>query len=238
MRYRIYRILFKHNLKYAKKIIVQTNVMAEGLEKSYPKLKGRIITVPQPVPNWFNIDLTKTVKKKQTNEKIYLFYPAAGYTHKNHLFLLTLSKAIAGSTNFTSQFEIWLTLTETEFIPYNNIPFVKNLGMLNATQMLKYYQKADALLFLSKLESYGLPLIEALVLGLPIVCINQPYARWICEEKAYYFEDDLIDTLLKALDNLKEDIFAGVLPDYKLTLAKFPTSWHQVVTEFENAFNC
>ena len=35
----------------------------------------------------------------------------------------------------------------------------------------------DALLFLSTDESYGFPLIEAMFVGLPIICPDLPYAR-------------------------------------------------------------
>lgn len=57
---------------------------------------------------------------------------------------------------------------------------VVNLGHLPRPEVLKLYGRARALLFPSLSESFGLPLIEAAHLGLPILAPELDYVRDVC----------------------------------------------------------
>ena len=46
----------------------------------------------------------------------------------------------------------------------------------------KTYYSVDALIFPSKLESFGLPILEAMYAGLFIVCSDKEFTREICRE--------------------------------------------------------
>lgn len=228
--YRVFRMLFSTNLKYADQIVVQTQVMASELEQCYPKISGKIKIIPQPAPNWFK--LSGRLNNQISNDCITLFYPAAGYIHKNHKFLHLINDLVMSNQIEDVKFEIWLTLSDDEFAPYENIKFVKNLGRLNPAQMMSTYERCNSLLFLSLMESYGLPLVEALKMSLPIVCVDLPYANWMCDNNAYFFSHKSAESFLAMLRRLKNDIINGVLPDYKISLEKFPNSWEDVVNGF------
>ncbi|WP_165732992.1 glycosyltransferase [Polaribacter sp. 20A6] len=232
--FRVNRFLFKINHKYAKKIIVQTGAMAKDMIASYPSIKDKIIISPQPVPNWLSQD--KIVKIKN-NDKIVLFYPAAFYLHKKHNFLLKINNYIKENNIDVSSFEILLTLTKEEFAPLKGVKFLKNLGRLNAEEMNNYYRKVDALLFLSSMESYGLPLVEALTINLPIVTVKFDYATWLCEDLAYYFKPYEEKSFLSAIGNLRNDLKNNKLINYDKALKKFPVSWKEVVSVYEHALN-
>lgn len=229
--FKISRFLFRINQHYAKKIIVQTGAMAEDMIKSYPKIKDKVFVLPQPVPNWLKRDKVNSRRKG----KIILFYPAAFYPHKKHEFLLDVNFYCNESGVKLSDIEIWLTLSEEEFEPYKEIKFLKNLGRLNSKEMNLFYQKADALLFLSSMESYGLPLIEALTINLPIIAVDFNYSKWMCEEQAYYFEPYCEASFVNILNVFKEDFKKGKCPDYSSVLTKFPKSWDFVTSNFQNA---
>jgi hypothetical protein len=228
--YRIFRAIFNSNLKYVKQFIVQTEVMADELQRSYPKIIGRVKVVPQPVPNWF-MQGTKT-NNKQRGKILTLFYPAAGYPHKNHQLLIELNDLIQKDKINQISFEVYVTLSSEEYTPYKDIKFVKNLGRLNPSEVLERYQNCDALLFLSRMESYGLPLVESLKLGLPIVCVDLPYAKWMCGENAYYFSHKSPQSLVDSLIKLDFDLSQNLKPNYENELLKFPKSWSDVVVEF------
>ncbi len=57
---------------------------------------------------------------------------------------------------------------------------VRNLGHLPRAEVLMLYASARALVFPSISESFGLPLIEAAHLGLPIVAAELDYVRDVC----------------------------------------------------------
>jgi hypothetical protein len=236
LHYKVYRTLFKMNLKYASWIVVQTDVMKSDLIKSYPALNDKIVVMPQPLPSWFSIDDRLVFKIKKNKDSISLFYPAAGYSHKNHLFLSKLNSYFIENKINNCNFKILLTLTKEEFVPYNHIPFVENLGRLNSEQIIAVYNNCDALLFLSLVESYGLPLVEALKLSLPILTVDLAYSRWMCDDEAYYFTNESIDSFLLAFNKLNSDINKGFIKDYTHVLSKFPNSWESIVTSFIKLF--
>jgi len=230
LNFRLSRFLFSINHKFAKKIIVQTDAMAEGLIKSYPSIKYKVVVVPQPVPNW--LDKMPVKYGGIRDNKIILFYPAACYPHKKHEFLGALDEYIKQNNIDFSDIEIWVTLSDIDFENFKSITFLKNLGKLSSDQMNLFYKKTDALLFLSSMESYGLPLIEAVTLNLPILTVDFNYSRWICEESAYYFEPYSENSFLEAINKLKSDLCTNQMPDYSNVLKKFPKSWDSVVEKF------
>ena len=231
LNFRVNRFLFSINHKFAKKIIVQTGAMAEDLIKSYPKIKNKVIISPQPVPNWL-------CKKKESSSKgneLKFFYPAAYYPHKKHDFLLKINEYCIANRLELKNVKIWLTLTKKEFIPYESIKWIENLGRLNSKEMNYYYDKADALLFLSSMESYGLPIIESLTNNLPIIVPDFSYSRWLCEGDVDYFVPYKENSFIEALTNCKSKIDKGYKPDYELIMQKFPKSWKEVVFIFQKA---
>lgn len=232
--FRFNRFLFSVNNKFASIIIVQTGAMADDLIKSYPSIKEKLIVSPQPVPNWLKKEV-HIKKKKNSNSKLNLFYPAAFYPHKKHDFLISLNNYVINNSMDLSNFEIWVTLDEEDFTDFKSIPFLKNMGRLTTNEMNFFYQKVDALLFLSAMESYGLPLIEAVTLNLPIITVDFNYSRWICENEAYYFKPYYVDSFIKAIEDFRIDYELGVVPNYKKILRKFPESWNIIATTF---FSC
>jgi len=232
IKFKIQRFLFKINHKYAKKIIVQTGAMSKDLIASYPGIESKVVISPQPVPSW--LSLGNKVKTHKENKTI-LFYPAACYPHKKHDFLLDFSVYCENKEVDVSHFEIWLTLSDKEYKPYNDVVFIKNLGRLNSDQMNRCYEKVDSLLFLSSMESYGLPIVESLKISLPIVVVKTDYSTWLCEGSAYYFQPYEEKSLLTAINCLIKDLKKDKIFIYDSVLKKFPESWSDVVKTFEDS---
>ena len=94
--------------------------------------------------------------------------------------------------------------------------------------MIQTYAISDALLFLSIDESYGLPLIEAMRLGLPIVCPDLPYARILCADQAIFFNPSNILSLESSIKLLNDRLASGWRPDWSAQLKVLPKSWDDV----------
>ena len=232
-KFKIARLLFRYNLKFVKKMVVQTSVMQQHLEQSYPELIDRIVVIPQPAPQSEYLS-AKTVHDKthfDSQTKLTLFYPAAGYPHKNHQIFNGMEKN-PEATRLIKEICITLEQSEVQHFP----PWINNLGRLSLQQCGEYYQNVDALFFPSLTESYGLPLIEAMVCGLPIVCADLPYAHCVCGEQAIYFDPEDPDSALAALNLLCEKLALGWQPDWSSQLSKLPESWNDVVLQFLKLF--
>jgi hypothetical protein len=229
--FRIMRALTKFNAPYADCVIVQTGAMASGLRDSYSDWANRdcIKVIGQPPPSWFTLSRSDS-SFLQDSRGLRLFYPAAGYPHKNHVI-----------------FEELLSLDLTELIdrlvltlPTNQLgsesQWLSCVGRLNHAQCLSEYKKADALIFPSVVESYGLPLVEAMVMGIPVIAADLPYARVLCGDEAIFFNPESPESLVEACKELKSRLMDGWRPDWSSSLDTMPKTWKAVVQGFLNEF--
>lgn len=177
----INKFFFKRNLNFSNVIVVQTEQMKKKLINSY-KLKNDILVevIKFPPPQKFveNLDFLLDYRQNfsQKIKKLNLFYPASNYKHKNHSYLKNISKNMLDS----SIHQIICTVNKSISLKYNFPTYVTKkinyVGEISYDQVMIYYQNCDALLFLSLDESLGLPLLEAAILGIPIVVPRLPYS--------------------------------------------------------------
>jgi hypothetical protein len=226
LKYWISRTLFRMNMSRIRAFIVQTEVMRNALERSYPGVAGRVHVIAQPVPSWLlHCELRRNSRVQTTCEELRLIYPAAGYPHKNHALLSRIDVQADWPVE-----QLTLTL-EAAAHPAPHLSWVKCSGFLSPQGMIDAYSQVDALLFLSKDESYGFPLVEAMFVGLPIVCPDLPYARTLCGNQAIYFDPDEPEALRAALHLLQSRLRQGWWPRWQNQLALIPRDWSTVARQ-------
>jgi len=228
IKFKVMRCIFRYNLKSVRSVIVQSDVMKNDLISTYPSLIGRVISIPQPAPGWFHG--IKLLHKKDYNEGLVLFYPAAGYPHKNHKLIENLLQNDSLSQNID---KVVTTLEDKEqFCDMLQLQKVDNIGQVSPNACLETYSKVDALFFPSLAESYGLPLVEAMKLGLPVICADLPYARWMCGDTAIYFDPFDVNSAADAIKQMNEQLSSGWRPSWSDALGKLPSSWKEVGEQF------
>lgn len=67
---------------------------------------------------------------------------------------------------------------------------IKWLNYVDKETLFSLYSHADAFVFPSKFEGFGIPLIEALKCGTPVICSDIPVFREIAGDVAYYVQTD------------------------------------------------
>jgi glycosyltransferase involved in cell wall biosynthesis len=224
-KYIILRLIFKINLKYAAKIIVQTHSMKVKLIASYEDIEDKVSVISAPPPTWFgNFNRSPKLFKKN---KLKLFYPAAAYPHKNHKLL----SKITGDNSYGWPIQDLILTVADSNNPNSKVSWIKCVGLLNASQCLRAYEEVDALLFLSTTESYGLPLVEAMIAGLPIICPDLEYSRILCGEEAIYFNPENIQSLKSAINDLNERLSLDWRPNWIHALENIPKNWGDVARQ-------
>ncbi|MBY0579459.1 MAG: glycosyltransferase [Burkholderiales bacterium] len=140
--------------------------------------------VPVSVMPFISAAHSATIPNTDTTGQKYDFvYVASGEAHKNHRNLLEAWRLLADEGLKPS-----LALTiDPESYPFlaNEISRHKqeyglnivNLGHVPAADIPAFYQSSSALIFPSQVESFGLPLIEATQLGLPVLAPELDYVR-------------------------------------------------------------
>ncbi|HJD55963.1 MAG TPA: glycosyltransferase [Rickettsia endosymbiont of Pyrocoelia pectoralis] len=158
----------KPNVRYIVQTLSMLNIAKEFLGKNI-----NITILPFAPQN-------STIKTKNSSVKKFDFiYPASGESHKNHLNLFKAWKILADeniklSLAVTINTELYPELSK-ELQKYNlNII---NLGEISLNEVLKLYPQTSAVIYPSKSESFGLPLIEATEYKIPIIASELDYVR-------------------------------------------------------------
>ena len=100
-------------------------------------------------------------------------------------------------------------------------------GNVNDLELYAWYKGATALIFPSYYEGFGLPIIEAMQFGLPIICSDIPVFREIGKDTLLYFDpSDPMDICKK----MTEILLVG-----RKTYSRWPT-WDKTALSIANLF--
>ena len=180
----IQRFLFNLLLKKDHHLIVQSQTMYELIVAHQSNIELTRIHLLPLVPTALipkRFDVAKDVGI-DINEKKFI-YIASGDTHKNHLRLLKAWELLAKDGFYP---KLLLTLNDKKDIgllgEINEMRLrfpvkIDNLGVLDHEQVIAVYMSADALIFPSLTESFGLPLLEASNANLPIIASESDFVR-------------------------------------------------------------
>lgn len=107
-------------------------------------------------------------------------YPATPDPHKNHLNLFEAWQLLC-KDGITAELHVTIAGNSplshhVERMRAAGVPVI-NHGEVDAHMMKELYHQCSALIYPSKMESFGLPLVEAGVVGLPIVAAELDYVR-------------------------------------------------------------
>jgi len=175
----------KWSIKKDSVIVVQTNWMKNAVQQ---KLGFEHIQVVKPDAKVY--EYNSSSEKSQAKFLSYeLFYPATpNGSYKNHELLIRMLYELKKENyEFGNKIKIIFTFepnTNKLSKYYYKLAIrlgindnIKWTGYLNRELMLQSYLNCDAVIFPSKLETFGLPLIEAASLGKKIFALNKPYAE-------------------------------------------------------------
>jgi glycosyltransferase involved in cell wall biosynthesis len=87
----------------------------------------------------------------------------------------------------------------------SSAPGVKHLGYVSDGELRSLYEAALGFVFPSFLEGFGVPAIEAMLLGCPVAASNASALPEVCGDAVLYFVPQDIDSIAAALQTLVED---------------------------------
>jgi glycosyltransferase involved in cell wall biosynthesis len=176
--------VFRHRVS---RYLVQTPSMARDLTRWYGSAERGLtrppITVLPFIDAW---PLVRQAADEPQQAPTWDFvYVADGQAHKNHRTLFAAWQLLAEQG---LKPRLALTLGPRDQLMIDAMNELKrhtgaelhNLGHLPRDRVLALYQDARALIFPSTTESFGLPLVEAQHLGLPVLAPEADYVRDVC----------------------------------------------------------
>jgi glycosyltransferase involved in cell wall biosynthesis len=170
----------------------------------------------------------------------YWLYPANAWPHKRHDLLL---RAFSLARQRDPLLTLALTGDRDSFTgAYGNMlaslgldeQSVRHLGYVSNDALMALYRHAQALVFTSAYEGFGMPLLEAMHAGCPVVCAPLTAVPEVAGEAALYVADDTPEGWARAvLDELpgRRDalIAAGRARAGLFTWERMRSGWHDVL---------
>ena len=138
-------------------------------------------------PNQEIIDTRKYIIYPELQDKFVMIFPAADYRYKNHQILVDSIVAILKEhPELKDRIIVLFTLDNdgriAEYIKHKDVlDTIKCIGKVEHEILLNLYNSADCLLFPSRIETYGLPLIEAASFGMNVIAADLDYAHEVLQ---------------------------------------------------------
>lgn len=87
----------------------------------------------------------------------------------------------------------------------NYIDHIKYLGYVKDKDLFNYYKYAKGFVFISYYEGFGLPVLEAMKFGVPVVTSNRSSLPEIADDAAVICDPDNIEEIYRAYKKILED---------------------------------
>lgn len=188
-----YRLVLWMGLSQVRKIIAVSETTKKDIVQSLGIDPNKIIVTYE------GVDLKKSTGKR-LNPDDYFLYVGNAYPHKNLDVLMKTGVRVVyvGKNDYFYQKLHIKPMTVTD------------------SELANLYSHAKALVFPSLMEGFGLPAIEALSFGCPVVCSDIPIFHEILGDNAMYFNPKDVNDLKRKLTSLpKKQVVLDARFDWK-----------------------
>lgn len=191
----------------ANKIIVPSQATKADVEHFYPQTKGKI----RVIYHGYAVDefkVTAKLEQDDIKEKFdlpdnYILYIGRLESKKNIANLIrayqlladhTWPLVLAGRWGNYGQQEIEALITQE----YKNKIII--LGYVSQKNYSQLMAAASLFVFPSKFEGFGIPILEAMACGTPVLCSNLPVLQEVAGKAAMYFDPNDVEDIKNKLE--------------------------------------
>lgn len=223
-----YRLVIMNAIYTAKKIITISEYTKKSIQKHFHIAESKINMIYEGIDlerfnplnvQEFDFDKFHIIKDK------YILYVGNAYPHKNIEMLVDVFYKLKQKENIDKDLKLVL-IGKKDYFFENIINQVKKLkleksvifpGYVSDEELISLYDQCLFYVFPSLYEGFGLPPLEAIALGSPIVISNATCLPEIFGKHIEYFDP-------KSKDNMEEILYSFILDKDKRELQK---KYHQ-----------
>ncbi len=216
----VYKVIMGRIIANSHEVIAISNNTKRDIIKEYGANKSKILTVYEGVPDEFkrpSADTVTAAAQRFGISKPYLMYSGVWRSHKNLLRLLDAFARLRKRGH-----DVQLVMTGKKDKAYPEIPQqimdlsiadeVILTGFVSDEDLVSLICGAEAYVFPSLYEGFGLPPLEAMKLGVPVACSNRASLPEVCGDAASFFNPEDVEQMTEAIRKILDDkTFAKVL---------------------------
>lgn len=213
IKHQMYKVVMHHALKHSKHVISVSNFTKEDLIKTYG-LKENDISV-----TYEGIYLPQLTQKKSTPTDVYsyygipqgkfLLYVGNAYPHKNLEFLIDGFIELQKKKPHISL----VCIGKHDYFYNRIIAYAKERGArgvffpgyVSDEDLNVFYEEAQCYVFPSLYEGFGLPPLEAMAQGTPVVSSNASCLPEILGSAAAYFSPHDVRDMISVVNYILDD---------------------------------
>jgi glycosyltransferase involved in cell wall biosynthesis len=206
-----------YGIQHASAYIAVSENTARDLVKFFPHIPLESVTVAHNGVdhNIFSPASSEEVNRFKTKygiSKPYFLLVGASSGYKNSLLFFRAFAQLCTQQGFdiVCTGSGSLSLLETDFRDYTSGSTVHML-QLSDEELSLAYSSAVALIYPSKYEGFGLPVLEALACGCPVITCPNGAIPEVAEQAALYVNDEDVDGLANALCEVQKPIVRKTL---------------------------
>lgn len=190
------------SMRKARKVIVPSNFALNQISSAYPWYRDKMVTIYHGVDERFRSEkvpgASTAIERRLATVKTYILAVSTISPHKNYPTLIQAYADLVSNNQLATVPDLVVVGSigsEHTWQQLQSLVAAKNvqqrvhfLGSLPHEDLVLIYRRACAFVMLSLVESFGMPLLEAMATGLPIVASSQSAIPEICLDAALYVD--------------------------------------------------
>jgi glycosyltransferase involved in cell wall biosynthesis len=212
LKFLAYRLIISSAIRRSEKIITVSQFTKKDILKNYAKVPENKIKVTHEACEDFCIlspNKDEEILARYGIIKPYLIYVGNAYPHKNlekliEAFLSLSAKYPALSLVLVGK-EDYFYLRLKKLVERKKVQKIIFAGYVPDYELDTLQHNAEAYVFPSLYEGFGLPPLEAMSKGTPVISCGHACMREILEDSAYYFDGNDTQAIATAIEKIVTD---------------------------------
>jgi glycosyltransferase involved in cell wall biosynthesis len=234
---------YRASINKARHVFVPSQYTLDTLQEKYGALNASQSLLPAGPGRLFQPAIDAEiirVRKKYDLPDSFVFYPARFWAHKNHAVLLQAQHLYR--ERFNQPLHLVFSGGEAEEFQAaqehgstnGTLEHSHVLGLVPETDLPALYSAADAMVFPSLFEGFGIPLVEAMACGCPVAAARTTSIPEVVGDAALLFDPTNPLEICDALRRLAVDADLRASLDSKARLRLKRFGWDSIIKRFES----
>ncbi len=199
-----------HSARRCEVICVPSNWVKLDIVRAFGISVDKVAVVPFGSEGLFGVDGgagVSSVTAKYRLERPFFLFPGRAYPHKSHRFLLEAYKPLAPFADLVFTGPPWFRDREiaTAARGLGLSGKVRHLGIVSREDLGGLYRAATALVYPTRFEGFGLPLLEAMSVGCCVIASNVTSIPEVVAESGILLEPDDLEGWTETMDKVLGD---------------------------------